>query len=163
MAFAATNEMKIRPAVAFLPQLSRYSIASVVALAIDIAVYVALCSLAVNPLVAGVVGYAVGMVAHYAMSTSFVFAVINTKKSGFRRLAEFAVSGLVGLGITGAVIATLTQSFAVSAIPAKIAAVIISFLAVFLMRRWIVFASRADEKNMTSRSFTENQGVATSV
>lgn len=132
-------------AAAVVPQLSRYSLASVAALAIDVAVYMSLCALAVNAPVAGVVGYAVGMIAHYALSTAFVFDVAHARKSAPRRLAEFAASGLLGLMLTGLVIAVMTDHFAASAIAAKIVATIISFLAVFLIRRCIVFAPASDK------------------
>lgn len=134
-------------AAAFLPQLSRYASVSVIALATDFGVYVTLCAFAVNAPVAGIVGYAVGMIAHYVMSTSFVFDVTHAQKSAPRRLVEFAVSGLLGLMLTGGIIAAMTDYFAASALAAKAAAVAVSFLAVFLVRRWIVFAPAAAKPN----------------
>lgn len=130
---------------AVVPQLSRYSVVSVAALATDVAVYMSLCTLAVNAPVAGVVGYAVGMITHYALSTAFVFDIAHTRKSAPRRLAEFAASGLLGLMLTGLVIAVMTDYFASSAIAAKVVATITSFLVVFLVRRCIVFAPAADK------------------
>ncbi|MFT3732834.1 MAG: GtrA family protein [Hyphomicrobium sp.] len=152
MALATTNEATIASGAcpgtaAFVPQLSRYSVVSVIALATDFGVYLSLCALAVNAPVAGVIGYAVGMIAHYALSSAFVFDVAHARKSAPRRLAEFAGSGLLGLVLTGFIIAALTTHFAASAIFAKAIAVVVSFLAVFLLRRWIVFApaSNANE------------------
>jgi putative flippase GtrA len=133
-------------------QLSRYSVVSLLALAADFGIYIALCALAVNAPVAGVTGYAIGMIAHYALSTAFVFDVAHAQKSAPRRLVEFAASGLLGLILTGFVIAILTDVFAASAIMAKAAAVGVSFLAVFLVRRQFVFAPASDKK-ISGRSF----------
>jgi putative flippase GtrA len=130
---------------AVVPQLSRYSVVSIAALATDVLVYISLCALAVNVPVAGIIGYAVGMIAHYALSTAFVFDVAHARKSAPRRLAEFAGSGLLGLMLTGFIIAAMTDYFAASAIAAKVVAIIISFLAVFLVRRCIVFAPASDK------------------
>lgn len=130
---------------AVVPQLSRYSVVSVAALATDVAIYMSLCALAINAPVAGVVGYGVGMIAHYALSTAFVFDVAHARKSAPRRLAEFAASGLLGLMLTGLVIAVMTDYFAASVIAAKAVATIASFLVVFLVRRCIVFAPAADK------------------
>lgn len=152
MALATTDDMIVEaPFVAtgrtrMLPQLSRYSGVSVIALTIDFGVYVALVRFAVNVPVAGVVGYAVGMLTHYLLSSAFVFDIARSQKTARRRLVEFAASGLLGLMLTAAVIASLTDYFAASPISAKAVAVVVSFLAVFLVRRWIVFAPPCDRK-----------------
>jgi putative flippase GtrA len=127
-----------------VPQLSRYSAASVVALATDLSAYTMLCTLSVKAPLAGVVGYSIGMIVHYALSSKFVFDGTVSKKATSRRLMEFAASGLLGLLFTWAVIDVLTGYFAVSAIVAKGTAVVISFLAVFVIRRRIVFAAAFD-------------------
>lgn len=150
MAFARPNDIAgsgSRKTAAFIPQLSRYSAASIVALAIDFAIYLCLCALAVNAPVAGVVGYAVGMIAHYVLSSTFVFDVTGSEKSTSRRAAEFAVSGVLGLILTGLVITVMTERFGASAVAAKAAATVVSFVAVFLARRWIVFAPTTGKKN----------------
>ncbi len=157
MAITAPNEIeiagRIAPSsvvIAFLPQLSRYSIVSVIALATDFTVYLTLCATAVNASAAGIAGYAVGMIAHYTLSSRFVFDAARSEKSASRRLAEFVVSGLLGLVLTGAVIAGLTEYLAASPLVAKAAAVIVSFFAVFLVRRWIVFAPLPEGKKQAS-------------
>jgi putative flippase GtrA len=152
MALASPNDALIEaPFVAtigarILPQLSRYSAVSVIALAIDFGVYIALVRLAVNVPVAGVIGYAMGMLTHYILSSAFVFDVARSQKSARRRLVEFAASGLLGLMLTVAVIASLTDYFAAPPIAAKVVAAVVSFLAVFLVRRCIVFAPPSNEK-----------------
>ncbi|MFA5957580.1 GtrA family protein [Hyphomicrobium sp.] len=137
----AANDNVSHKAVALVPQFSRYSVASVVALATDFTVYGALCALAVNAPVAGIIGYTIGMIVHYALSSTFVFDVAHAQKPAARRALEFAASGLLGLILTGLVITVLTNHFAASPVAAKIAAVAVSFLAVFMVRRSIVFAA----------------------
>jgi putative flippase GtrA len=127
-----------------VPQLSRYSTASVVALATDLSAYTMLCALSVKAPLAGVVGYSIGMIVHYALSSKFVFEGSGSQKAASRRFMEFAASGLLGMLFTWAMIDLLTGYFAVSAILAKGTAVVISFLAVFFIRRRIVFASAFD-------------------
>lgn len=121
------------------PKLSRYTLVSVAALALDFAVYLALVLALGSPTFAGVVGYAMGLVLHYTLSVRFVFDAAATQKSMRRTFAEFVVSGIVGLGLTASVIWAAT-SFGVPAIGAKGLAVVVSFLAVFALRHAIVFA-----------------------
>ncbi|MBS0235074.1 MAG: GtrA family protein [Proteobacteria bacterium] len=143
----ASAPVRVADRARIMPQLSRYSAVSVLALAVDFGVYVGLCRSAVNAPVAGIVGYAAGMLAHYVLSSTFVFDVNHSQKSMQRRFVGFMASGLLGLMLTGAVIAALTEYFAAPAIVAKAVAVVMSFLAVFLLRRWIVFAPPSAKKN----------------
>ena len=92
-----------------VPQLSRYSVASALALALDFAVYLTLTTSAVSPPVAGVVGYALGTALHFLLSTRFVFDARATDKLHARLLGEFALSGIAGIGITALVIALATR------------------------------------------------------
>ena len=60
---------------------------------------------AMSPPLAGVIGYALGTVLHYLLSTRFVFDARATDKVQARLFGEFALSGLAGMGITALVIA----------------------------------------------------------
>jgi putative flippase GtrA len=126
-----------------VPQLSRYSVASALALALDFAVYLALTTSAVSPPLAGVVGYALGTALHFLLSTCFVFDARATDKLHARLLGEFALSGIAGIGITALVIALATQGAGLAALPAKVLAAGASFLVVFALRRTVVFAKSA--------------------
>lgn len=123
-----------------MPQLSRYGVVSIAALAADFSVYIALFSAAVAASLAGVAGYAVGMVVHYFLSSRFVFKTQGSRKSERRRFVEFLLSGLVGITLTGFIIAIATAVFGVAPIAAKIVAAAVSFAAVFAIRRLVVFA-----------------------
>ncbi len=133
----------LHPLVDMTPQISRYSLASVAALALDITVYVVLTGFGWRPSAAGVLGYVHGLMLHFSLSTRLVFDSKGTGKSQLRLFLEFAVSGLVGIGVTALVIAVITEVFHAGAMAAKLAAVILAFAAVFVLRRSVVFAGRA--------------------
>jgi len=126
-----------------VPQLSRYSVASALALALDFAVYLTLTGSAVPPPVAGVVGYALGTALHFLLSTRFVFDARATDKLHARLLGEFALSGIAGIGITALVIALATEAAGLAALPAKVLAAGASFIIVFGLRRAVVFSPRS--------------------
>ena len=102
-----------------MPQLSSYSVAASLA---------------------GAAGYAVGMVVHYILSSRFVFKTRGSQKSERRRFVEFLISGLIGITLTGVIIAAATEIFGVTPIAAKVVAAAVSFAAVFAIRRSFVFA-----------------------
>jgi putative flippase GtrA len=122
------------------PQLSRYALVSLAALVLDFSLYLALTSGGMKPVLAGVIGYAAGTVLHYVLSARFVFDAAATDKVQARLFGEFALSGLVGIGITALVIALATGAAGLPALPAKVLAAAASFLLVFALRRNFVFA-----------------------
>jgi putative flippase GtrA len=99
-----------RALIAVLPQLSRYSLVSALALALDFTVYLALTKWGTSPPLAGAIGYALGTGLHYLLSTRFVFDARATDKVQARLFGEFALSGLAGMGITALVIALATEA-----------------------------------------------------
>jgi putative flippase GtrA len=129
--------------IAVLPQLSRYSLVSALALALDFTVYLALMKLAMDPPLAGAIGYALGTGLHYLLSTRFVFDARATDKVHARLFGEFALSGIAGMGITALVIALATEAAGLAALPAKVLAAAASFVIVFGLRRAVVFSPRS--------------------
>jgi putative flippase GtrA len=125
-----------------VPQLSRYTAVSALALGVDFLVFLTLAGPALRPSLAGAAGYAIGLAVHYALSVRHVFDAGSAGKSQARLLGEFIASGIVGLVITTLVIAAATELFGLPPLAAKIAAVAASFLVVYLLRREIVFAAR---------------------
>jgi putative flippase GtrA len=89
---------------------------------------------------AGAIGYAAGLVLHYALSVRFVFDAAATAKASAQLVGEFALSGLVGLGITTLVIWLATDVAGASALVAKIPAAAASFMGLFALRRMVVLA-----------------------
>jgi putative flippase GtrA len=132
----------LRPLARLMPELSYYTVVSAAALAIDMLVFSALTRGGMRAAVAGIVGYAVGLVVHYGLSVRFVFNTANSSKSVLRRFVEFVLSGLIGVAITWGIILVATEFLHLPAMFGKIVAVGTSFVIVFLLRRGIVFASR---------------------
>lgn len=117
----------------------RYFGASVIALIVDIIIYSGAILLSIMPSIASAIGYSIGIIVHWAMSSNFVF--IGKKKQGVKlqlQRALFAGSALLGLGITIGTVQILTNAD-VGPIVAKLCAVIISFFTVYVLRKWGVF------------------------
>lgn len=128
-------------AFARMPQVSRYGIVSVMALMLDASVFLALTHSSVTTAAAaGVIGYVVGMLLHYTLSSRFVFDASKSAKSGGRLFAEFAASGVIGIFLTWAVIGLVVDVLGFWPLIGKALAVVASFTVVYALRRWVVFA-----------------------
>jgi putative flippase GtrA len=125
-----------------MPELSTYTLVSIVALGIDLAIFNGLVFGGTRASIAGAGGYLVGMIVHYVLSTHYVFDTTNSDKGNARRFTEFALSGAVGLLITWSLIHLATDIAHLPAMVGKIGAIGTSFIVVFLLRRGIVFAAR---------------------
>ena len=133
---------KLAPVLTILPQFSRYTLVSGLALILDFAVYLLLAAGGMQVALAGALGYACGLALHYMLSVRYVFDLRAAHKGQSRLFAEFAVSGLAGMAITALVIAATVDLAGLPLLPAKILAVGASFLMVFALRRGVVFAGR---------------------
>jgi alpha-1,2-mannosyltransferase len=142
-AAAALLPARLRPLLAVAPQLSRYAVVSLVALALDFAVFLAFTSASLlRPSLAGVAGYAAGMSLHYLLAIAFVFDARATDKHHARLFGEFALTGLGGMGVTALVIAVATGVGGLTPLTGKVLAAGASFIVVFALRRMVVFAAR---------------------
>ncbi len=130
----------LQPIARLMPELSYYTIVSAVALGVDLAVFKSLLLGGMRASLAGIAGYAVGLVLHYLLSVRYVFETQGSTKSAARRFGEFAISGGVGIAMTWGIIALATDVMHLPALLGKVAAVGTSFVVVFLLRRGIVFA-----------------------
>ncbi|MGE0055869.1 MAG: GtrA family protein [Hyphomicrobium sp.] len=130
-----------RPSV--VEQIIRYACVSALALGLDFTVFLLLTHFsAMSPATAGATGYSLGLVLHYVLSVRFVFDADASLKTRRRLFGEFVASGLFGVFATWAVIHLATGTLGMGSVPAKGLAVIISFAAVFIIRRSIIFAAR---------------------
>lgn len=116
---------------------ARYLLASVCALFADFASFLALDHMGAIPLAAAVGGYAVGLVIHWAISIRFVF-VTGDGPSHAQRVG-FVASALLGMGVTMLMVSALSALGLVPAI-AKLLSVPVSFLSVYAIRKYGVFA-----------------------
>lgn len=122
----------------------KYLIASVAALAVDMGVFLILLEAGTPPAPASALSYAVGIVAHWLLSSRTVFAVGVAERGPerTRQKALFVLSALVGLALTTAIVG-LGSALGVDPRLAKIAAVGVSFVATWLLRARVVFTARA--------------------
>ncbi len=118
----------------------RYGIVSVGALACDLVVYAAVVQVGVLPAAAGALGYVIGLLVHYTLSSCWVFPDPGERRT-VPTLAKFVATGLLGLMLTTAIIGILTTLGLATPFLAKAIAVGSSGLAVFLLRRAYVFAA----------------------
>jgi putative flippase GtrA len=118
----------------------RYAIASIGALAVDVACFLALLTLAAPAALASAAGYSLGIVAHWLMSSRAVFAgaVAAPGPERTRQKALFVGSALVGLALTTAIVGVGART-GIDPRAAKLVAIAVSFAATWWMRARIVF------------------------
>ncbi|MBV9841546.1 MAG: GtrA family protein [Sphingomonadaceae bacterium] len=128
-------------ALAPVPAYLRYGIASAVALGVDLVVFLAALQAHVAPTLASASGYAIGILAHWLVSSRFVFADGTPVTGGARHVQKvmFVLTAFVGLVLTVAVVA-MGQIVDLDPRLAKLVAILVSFQSGWLMRRKIVFA-----------------------
>lgn len=122
------------------PVFLRYVLASVGALAVDMGAFLAGLALGVPAVAASVLGYALGIAAHWVLSSTVVFAddVAAPGAARRRQQALFVASALIGLGVTALVVGGLAR-LGLDPRAAKLAAVGISFVVTWLLRQRVVF------------------------
>ena len=138
-------EAIIEPATTLLAKLRdirfvRYVLASVGALAVDVGTFLALLSIGIAAAPASAAGYSLGILAHWLMSSRAVFQDKVAEKGMARtqQKALFVISALIGLALTTAIVGT-GDWVGVDPRIAKAAAIVVSFLATWLIRSRIVF------------------------
>jgi putative flippase GtrA len=121
-------------------RLLRYLLASVGALAVDIGCFLALLALAVPAAAASAAGYALGILAHWLLSSRAVFVggVAARGPERTRQKALFVGSALAGLALTTAIVGLGAAAGADPRL-AKIVAIGVSFTATWLLRSRVVF------------------------
>ena len=122
----------------------RYGLASVGALVVDVGSFIAFMAVGMGAAPASAMGYSLGILAHWLLSSRAVFqdTVAQSGLARTRQKALFVVSALLGLGLT-TVIVGLGDWASGDPRLAKGVAIVISFLATWLLRSKIVFRSEA--------------------
>lgn len=137
-------------------QLPRYGVVSAIALAIDMAIFLALTATGTDATLAAILGYGIGLIVHYRLSRRYVFSRAVLKSSP-RLFGEFAASGVIGLVITAAIVAGLHDGLDIAPVLAKGVAVVVSFLAVYFLRRGYVFADGAEDRQSRSAAHPDGR------
>ena len=119
---------------------SRYLAASIVALALDLGLFMLLRAAGLPIVAVSALSYAAGVGAHWLMSSRLVFAAELHAPGAARRRQQllFVLSALAGLSTTVAIVGA--ASLLIDARLAKLIAVGVSFQATYLLRSRIVFA-----------------------
>lgn len=119
----------------------RYVAASGISLAIDVGLFLALLRAGLPSPGAAGAGYAAGTLCHWWLSSRVVFAGKAAEPGSARRAQQglFLLTAIAGLASTTA-IAALGEAIGADPRAAKLAAIVISFQATYLLRRRIVFA-----------------------
>lgn len=120
--------------------LVRYILASVGALAVDMGTFLALLSAGVPPVAASAMGYGIGIMVHWILSSRKVFAeqVAESGIARTRQKAMFVVSALIGLGVTTLIVGGASAA-GLDPRAAKLCAIVVSFAVTWLLRKRVVF------------------------
>lgn len=118
---------------------SRYLAASIVALALDLGLFMLLRAAGLPIVAVSALSYAAGIAAHWLLSSRLVFAAELHAAGAPRRRQQllFILSALVGLSITVAIVGT--ASLLIDPRLAKLIAVGVSFQVTWWLRSCVVF------------------------
>ena len=121
----------------------RYIFASVGALAVDVGAFLALMAAGVAAAPASAIGYSLGILAHWLMSSRAVFqdTVAQGGMARTRQKALFVISALIGLALTTAIVGVGDYAGGDPRV-AKLVAIGVSFMATWLIRSRIVFRAQ---------------------
>jgi putative flippase GtrA len=129
--------------VNFFRQLTflRYVVVSVGALAIDMGVFLALLKGGMASTIAAAIGYGVGIVAHWTLSSRKVFQDRVSERGTRERTqqkAMFVVSALLGLVVTMSIVG-IGDALGLDPRIAKVMAIGVSFMLTYLLRNVVIF------------------------
>ncbi|HEX5379993.1 MAG TPA: GtrA family protein [Phenylobacterium sp.] len=120
----------------------KYLIVSAVALAVDTGLLIGLTELGrINYLTSATIGFLAGMVVSYLLSIRFVFRERRLESRRVEFLTFLAI-GLVGLGVSIAIMKVSVEHFGIGYALAKVPAAGGSFGFGFLIRRIMLFTAR---------------------
>lgn len=118
-----------------------YLAASGLALCTDAGLFLLLLDAGLAPVAASALGYVMGILVHWLVSSRLVFAdgaAARGTGERHRQKLLFVGSALVGLAVTTAIVGG-GSALGLDARLAKLAAIVVSFQTTYLLRRHIVF------------------------
>lgn len=120
--------------------LLRYLVASALSLGIDLGSFMVLLAIGAAAAPAAAAGYALGILAHWLISSRKVFtdSVAERGLARTRQKAMFVISALVGLGLTTLMVGAGSHA-GIDPRLAKLAAIATSFTVTWLLRSRIIF------------------------
>jgi putative flippase GtrA len=121
--------------------LTSYLTASILALLADASSYALLLGVHMPATYAAALSYTLGLEIHYLVSRRFILAKSATGHWTLRQSMAFLCTGIAGVLTTSGTVFVLTGIFAVHPGVAKAVAVGSSFIAVYTLRRSLIFRS----------------------
>jgi putative flippase GtrA len=118
-----------------------YVLASVCALAVDVGSFLALMAAGLSATLASAIGYSLGIVSHWLLSSRTVFTGRVADRGSADRTKQkalFVASALAGLALTTAIVGGAELS-AIDPRAAKLVAIGASFLLTWVLRSRVVF------------------------
>ena len=118
-----------------------YVLASVCALAVDVGSFLALMAAGLSATLASAIGYSLGIVSHWLLSSRTVFTGRVADRGSAERTRQkalFVGSALAGLALTTAIVGGAELS-AIDPRAAKLVAIGASFLLTWVLRSRVVF------------------------
>ncbi len=128
-------------------QFIKYFAVSLTALSIDYSTYIILINYKnIEIAEAAVIGYFVGFIFSYFLFSKVVFNVSNVNLTEkVKQIFLYLLSGFLGLAMTYVITSLSVLLIGNNIHMAKIIAVIISFIVVYLFRKYIVFKQKTEE------------------
>ncbi len=132
----------LRPAILANATVLRYGIGSVVALGADMGLFIGLLDMGMPSVAASALGYSLGILVHWLISSRLVFAATAAPAGPARTRQKglFVISALAGLAITTAIVAFGGMA-GLMPVAAKLIAIVVSFQATYMMRKAFVFVT----------------------
>lgn len=131
-------------------ELAFYTAASFVALLVDYGTYWLLAALWGMELgTAAVLGYVTGLAVSYLLLTQLVFLRRRHAGRPAHEMLLFCASGLLGVTLTYVTVSMLSTLAGANLHIAKLAAVAVSFVAVYLFRKYVVFGPSLQVERFT--------------
>lgn len=123
-----------------LVEFSKYLLTSIIALSFDYSCYwIIFKYLPIDQPVAATIGYFSGFMVSYYLLTNYVFKNSWLRQKRHYEILLFLFSGVVGATCTYLTVALYVRFVVANSHWAKNTAVITSFIAVYLLRKFIVF------------------------
>ncbi len=122
-----------------LLQFFRYGFVGAIATVADWGVLYILEALGMDALLAAVFGFVIGLTVNFVLSKKFVFSAETAKTKASAEFIVYGVIGVVGLGITEAIMYLLTKKIGIYFMVSKAIATVVVFIWNFMARKLILY------------------------
>jgi putative flippase GtrA len=134
--------------------MARVGVSSLVALCVDVSVFLSLLPLASHAATAAVVGHASGIVAHYIVSSRITLKAelshVRGVKAEAGAVSRFFMAGGCGMVVTTLIVFLTVDTLGIHPLAGKAMAIVASFLTVFLMLRALVLRDQGNYLSLRS-------------